>query len=450
MRFCNEFTPNTPIAIAILETENDALRFELTNCRQASERAAELQKRVEALSIEVAERKRAQQIARGQTEVLNRTLQILTTNPELDQFLRQVLVVITEQLDVPSCTVWLYNSTENIYLLHMTCSEGKIATGRQQFGHPSASTPLQAQDKAWVTSYLNYQTVICDDVANEPRFPPAVREYLHSLGVKMLLSVPLIIDGEVIGVLNIRNTKRVFTQEEIELAHALANQATLALQLTRLAEQAKQSAVLEERSRLASEIHDTLAQVFTGVSIQLGVAARIADLQPEKAWEIIEQVNKLAQAGLAETRRFIWDFYPPAAEYADLVRSLRSSVEQITCGSKEHIEFTITGTPYLLPSVIGMNLLRIGQEALTNSLKHAQAETIWIKLVYDPEYVYLYVRDNGQGFMLQPDSDGFGLIGMHRRAERIGCQLSICSQIGQGTEIIVRAFQLEPKSGKKL
>ncbi len=444
--------------IAALERENDALRFELADRRQAQERSlatqqqvAELSKLCESLQTEVADLKNAQQIARGQTEILSRTLHTLTTNSELDRFLRQVLVVITEQLDVPSCTVWLYNSAENIYSLHMTCNEGIILTGQQQLGHPSTTVPLHAQNKAWVTSYLNHVPVICNDVANEPAFPIAVRSYLHGLGVKSLLSVPLIMDKEVIGVLNIRNTKRAnFTSEEIELAHAFTNQATLALQLTRLAEQAKQAALLEERNRLASDIHDTLAQVFTGVSIQLRVAERIADSQPKEARKILEQVNLLAQAGLAQARRFVWDIYPPTAEYADLVKSLSRSVEQITHGTSEHIEFTIEGTSYHLPPILGMNLLRIGQEALTNSLKYAQAQTIWIELTYEPKYVYLCVRDDGQGFVLQADNGGFGLIGMHQRAERISSQLSISSELGQGTEIIVQTPVLKPPPDKKL
>lgn len=440
--------------IAALERENDLLRAKLNHWQLQhgfQERIVELTKLNEALQTEVAERKRAEQIARGQTEVLTRTLNTLITNPELDQFLRQVLLVITEQLDVPACTVWLYDPLEDIHWLHMMCNEGVIITEQHQLGHPRATESVRANDKTWLTKFRAHQALVCDDIANESAFPPAVKDYLLSLGVKVLLNVPLVLEQEVIGTLSIRNTKRTrFTPEEIELAQALAHQATLALQLSRLAEQAKIAAILEERNRLAGEIHDTLAQTFTGISIQLGVAKRIAKQQPEEAQKILERVNQLAQTGLAEARRSIWELYPPAAEYTDLTQLLSRCIEQMTSGTQVHTEFTIEGTPCPLSTIVGMNLLRIGQEALTNTLRHARAQTIWIELAYQPDYVCLCVRDNGQGFVPQAAHGGFGLMGMYQRAERIGSRLSITSQLGQGTEIIVQVPLLQPTPGRKL
>src|SRR5579871_4338460 len=103
----------------------------------------------------------------------------------------------------------------------------------------------------------------------------------------------------------------------------------LAIQLTRLAEQAQDAAVLEERNRMAREIHDTLAQAFTGIVIQLGVAQRIAKHQPEEAWSLIEPIAELARQGLAEARRSVWALQPESREYSDLARTLPRTIDQM-------------------------------------------------------------------------------------------------------------------------
>jgi signal transduction histidine kinase len=188
---------------------------------------------------------------------------------------------------------------------------------------------------------------------------------------------------------------------------------------------------------MAREIHDTLAQSFTGILLQLGVAKRIVNQQPEEAWSLIERVSELAHEGLMEARRSVWALHPQASEYSELANALTRSLEQMTehtpvCGS-----VCIQGTPRALPPDLGMNLLRIGQEALTNALRHAQAQTIWLELTFEADQVRLRVQDDGQGFDPQADSGGFGLIGMRQRADRIGGQLTITSQPGQGTEVMV-------------
>lgn len=386
--------------------------------------------------------KRAEQLARGQTEALTRMLNALTTNPELDQFLGQVLIAITEQLNIPSCNVWLYDAVEEALSLHMTCSQGQILTGQQQLKHPDVTKVDHDQHNlVWLTIFRDRRPTLHPDIANDPCFTSEERDCLLALGVKVLLCVPLILADEVIGALTIRNTERDrFTPEEIELAQALAHQATLAIQLTRLAEQSRQSAVLGERNRITREIHDTLAQAFTGILLQVGVAQRIAKEQPEEAWTLVKRVGELAREGLAEARRSVWALLPEALESRDLANALMRSVEQMTAGADPQTTARIVGTPRSLPPEVGMNLLRIGQEALTNALRHANAQKILVELAFEAHQIRLRVQDDGRGFNLhqQADRDGFGLISMRQRAEHIGGWLTFTSSLGQGAEVIVQ------------
>ncbi len=212
-------------------------------------------------------------------------------------------------------------------------------------------------------------------------------------------------------------------------------------QLAYLAEQSRQAAVLEERNRIAREIHDTLAQAFTGILIQLGVAQRIVKQQPAEAWELVEHVGQLARQGLAEARRSVWALQPLAMEYSNLANTLPPAIEQMTSGTPVCTHISVHGTPRQLPADVGMNLMRIGQEAVNNTLQHARAHQLFVDLTFDADQIRLCLQDDGQGFDLRhrEDGGGFGLIGMRQRAERIGGQLTIASQPGRGTEVAVTA-----------
>lgn len=228
------------------------------------ERLIELVNANEALQVEIAELKQAEQLAWRQTQVLCRTLNALASEPDLDKFLEQVLIAITEQLVVSSCVVWLYDPETETRFLHLICSQGQILTGAQLLEHPNALKPHAIrQHLLWLTEFQASHPVIMDDISKYSCLESEQREYLMKLGVKGLLEVPLILDKEVIGCLAAYSTEREhFTTLEIELAQALKHQVTLAIQLTRLAEKAKQeaqqSAVVEERNRIAQELHNSL------------------------------------------------------------------------------------------------------------------------------------------------------------------------------------------------
>ncbi|QDL07467.1 serine/threonine protein kinase [Brasilonema octagenarum UFV-E1] len=204
--------------------------------------------------------------------------------------------------------------------------------------------------------------------------------------------------------------------------------------------QAEAASILEERNRMAREIHDTLAQAFTGILAQVGAANQVLTDDLEATQAHLDLIKELARTGLTEARRSVVALRPQLLEEGSLQSALHRLVAQLrTAAMDTTLYYEIEGAVYSLPTEVESNLLRIGQEALTNAIRHANADEIRVELVYDRNRFCLRVKDNGQGFGVGsvPSSNGFGLLGMSERAERIGAQLTIRSQPGQGTEIIV-------------
>nr|WP_242042162.1 PAS domain S-box protein [Leptolyngbya sp. FACHB-541] len=206
-----------------------------------------------------------------------------------------------------------------------------------------------------------------------------------------------------------------------------------------LQKQAEAASILEERNRMAREIHDTLAQAFTGILIQVDAATQVLTDDVEATQAHLDTIEELARTGLSEARRSVTALRPQLLEEGDLSSALERLVNQMRVATNTDLIYSIQGVAYSLPAEVENNLLRIGQEALTNAIKYANANEIRIELVYDNAQCRLQVKDDGQGFGVVgvPMSGGFGLLGMSERAERIGAQLAIESQPGQGTEIIV-------------
>ncbi len=208
------------------------------------------------------------------------------------------------------------------------------------------------------------------------------------------------------------------------------------LDVTSRKEQDRQSAVVEERTRMAREIHDTLAQAFTGIILHLEAADQAIDHRPDAVRGRVAEARKLARASLAEARRSVWAFRLRALEEGDLPGALHQLAQQSARQADVRVEFTSSGVPLVMGPDVEDNLLRVAQEALTNALKHARAGTIAVELDYAPAGARLRVRDDGTGFADSP-TRGLGLIGMRERAQRIGGELTIASEPGAGTEVIL-------------
>ena len=195
-------------------------------------------------------------------------------------------------------------------------------------------------------------------------------------------------------------------------------------------------AVLAERGRFAREIHDSLAQGLTSISLQLEcIRDRLADNPPAAAAHV-EKARVFVRDSLREARRTVWNLRPLALGEADLASTLQHYASAISDHGKISCSQEIEGTPRPLPPDHEAALLRIGQEALTNAARHAAATEIRQRLRFGNGWVTLTIMDNGKGFdVASKVGKGFGLTGMHERVAALGGSLSIDSQPGQGTEV---------------
>jgi signal transduction histidine kinase len=199
------------------------------------------------------------------------------------------------------------------------------------------------------------------------------------------------------------------------------------------------AAVTAERGRIAREIHDTLAQGFVGIGVQLETVAKTQPISPERAREHLDRARILVRSSLAEARRTVWALRSGSLEQDDLAGALALVARQLS-GDHE-VEVRVAGRPRRLPAEVENNLLRIGQEALANATRHARADEIKVDLQFGDGVVRLSVRDDGCGFDVehaaQATSGHFGLAGIRERVQHLGGELSLLSRPGQGSELVV-------------
>jgi PAS domain S-box-containing protein len=204
----------------------------------------------------------------------------------------------------------------------------------------------------------------------------------------------------------------------------------------------------EERSRMARDIHDTLAHGLTAIAVQLEAARHVIGIRPDEVAAHVGNALQLAREGLREARRSVQALRPEALETGDLAEALQRLVGCRSAGRPEKFHFRLHGRPRPLPGDTEAHLLRVGQEALTNVLKHARAANVLVELGYDDD-VRLHVEDDGQGFDPEGQAsrgEGVGLTGVKERAERMGARLVIRSSSGGGTAITV-TVPVPPSSG---
>ncbi len=211
-------------------------------------------------------------------------------------------------------------------------------------------------------------------------------------------------------------------------------------QMKVIREKARVSAVLEERHRIARELHDSLEQELTAITLHLDLAtARFAE-RPEEARQALEMARRMSRRSMQEARRSVWDLRCEWLETGDLVSALRKTVQSNQQDSPT-VELIFHGEPRRLETAAEMNLLRIGQEAMANAVRHAQANRIVMELDYRCDPVALTISDDGRGFQIPAGmaalSGHFGLLDMRERAQALGCSLHIESRPGRGTRIYV-------------
>ena len=217
----------------------------------------------------------------------------------------------------------------------------------------------------------------------------------------------------------------------------------VARHLRRVREQAAEArfaAMLEERTRIARELHDTLLQGFTGVGLNL-VAVTNRMRGPPATVAALRDVIALAQRTLENARRAVWDMRPASSAGGDCVATLRAAAEEAVRGSDVRLEFTVEGSVQPTDPEIETAVFRVVQEAIANVVKHAAARTVLVVLACEPTRIRLTVTDDGRGFVVDPDFRAYGghlgLLGMQERANQAHGTLTVRSSPGHGTEIVL-------------
>jgi signal transduction histidine kinase len=207
----------------------------------------------------------------------------------------------------------------------------------------------------------------------------------------------------------------------------------------RMAE-AEFAAMLRERNRMARDIHDTLAQGLNAVSMQLELAKNNGEKNPAGAQQHLATAHRIVRTCIAEARESIWNMRAHVLERTDLSGALAEGLRQMSDGLPLEARIDVTGIPRRLAPQVENNLLRIGQEAISNAIKHAHAARLTLRLGFENELVCLKIEDNGCGFDVAASgrvASRFGLAGMRERAEQLPASLEIRSVPGEGTEVII-------------
>src|SRR6266545_2851619 len=419
--------------------------------RSPAPRHQEVIEQITHLASIAIQRKRAEealraseQLARGQVEALTYSLDVLATAPAPDKFLGQMLSTMGRLLAAQSVILWLLDESDDSLVLRAWAEGTNFAKADPE--HPWVKNPLSwKQDRGLRELFFSGAPVVCEDLEHDPDISLELREYLKSGGTKKFLRIPTLVGGRVRGFIGIRHGERPnYRPEEIELAQALAHQAMLAIQLNEFAEKSRQSAILEERNRMARDIHDTLAQGFTGVIVQLEAADdAIGCSRRTEANEHLQRAAELARHSLSEARRSVHALRPEALQAGNFWDALQGIVKNTTAGTALHTKFELRGRLRDLPPVWQENLLHIGQEALTNALKYARPHNFDTRLSFNTKQLRLELRDDGDGFRIKARHDGFGLAGMRERVEQMGGTLKISSARSKGTKVVVRLPYIE-------
>jgi nitrate/nitrite-specific signal transduction histidine kinase len=272
-------------------------------------------------------------------------------------------------------------------------------------------------------------------------YPPGhSRDLAKREGLELVVSIPLLVHGRSVGAINLGSHRpRAVSEEELSLLAAIGHQIGVAVENARLYEQAQQLAVMKERNRLARDLHDSVTQALYGVTLYAEAAARLLlSKETQLAAEHLGEIRTTAQESLREMRLLIFELRLPMIKQDGLAAALQSRLEAVE--GRVGLETTfISDLDGRLPAETEEGLYRIAQEALNNTLRHAQAQRVDVHLHENAQAVTLEIADDGIGFdALAPEAQGgFGLRGMAERAARLGGQLAIESEPGKGTRISV-------------
>jgi signal transduction histidine kinase len=257
--------------------------------------------------------------------------------------------------------------------------------------------------------------------------------------MRSMLGVPIVSKGTVIGAFYLTDKKqsKEFGDADQALIERFAAHAAVVVENARLFEQSRELSVVEERNRLARDLHDSVTQTLFSLSLTAQAAADLMDRDPERARVEVTRVSELARGALEEMRTLVFELRPAALDAEGLVGTLQKHLDVMRRAYGADISLNVTGNGRLDPD-LELEVYRILQEALNNVIKHADARSIAISIAIDSDAVRASVRDDGQGFdpKAQPvRAKHLGLTSMEERARNVGGAIRIESAPGHGTTI---------------
>jgi signal transduction histidine kinase len=410
--------------IGVINVESDRLNaFDESDLVVLQSLANQAATAIENARLFDVEQRRAEQF-RALSEVGRHITSIL----DVDELLDEIVHLIKKTFGYYLITVGLVEGDEVVF------KAGVKTHWDDPFFRPPPTKVGGEGITAWVAA--TGEPILAPDVSQDPHylFLPDAAE------TRSELAVPLQTQSGVIGVLNVESDQlNGFDESDLAVLQSLARQAAVAIENARLYRQAQQLAVLEERNRLARDLHDSVTQALYAVSLYSEAAIRLLSSgELNLVADYLHELRDMAQGALREMRLLIFELRPPILEQDGLVPALEARLEAVEGRAGLECGFLVEGDGRLPPQ-IEEGLYGIAREALNNILKHAQASTIAVSLRYDQPTVVLEIRDDGVGFDpgLVQDLGGMGLTGMEERAMQLDGRFLLRSSPGSGTVIRV-------------
>jgi signal transduction histidine kinase len=392
--------------------------------------------------VDAVRRERERALLNDKAAVL-RKLEQLAGETELGAFLGgHVLAEATEKVAAAGGAVIVRDAVHDEWRVL-----AYMRSGRLEAAPYPATVPLTVENpfgagvsgaggnRKWAPQYF--------DLAEQAAIAwPDMIEHHRRLEDAGVLVVPLVFGASLVGfmVLSFKRTSDPQLRDSAVLA-GLSNAATIAIEFARRTDAARDVAVLAERNRIAQEIHDGIAQAFTGILLQLGAFEPLAKNAPGPHAALLTRVEDLAREGLAEARRSVTALRPEPARCKGLEFALRELAERSTIPGGVTTTLESSAWPARFTPEHEHELLRIAQEAVSNAVRHARPQTIRISMAGDETHWVLSVTDDGCGLPDDPEisaQEGFGLTSMRERAGAIGAEWSIHSARNSGTSVVVR------------
>jgi nitrate/nitrite-specific signal transduction histidine kinase len=386
---------------------------------------AQLRDSINGLEQRVAQRTFALQHRAVQLETSAHVSREITSILDIDTLLSRVVELIHAAFHYYCVHIFLVDANGQ-------CLELRASSGAFPPQHHRLSIGRGSLNGETV---ITNEAVLVDDVAADPRF--LVDDALPETRAELI--IPLRMGERVIGTLDVQSAElNAFTSEDVLVIQSLGDQIAIAIENARLYDQSRALAVVQERNRLAREFHDSVTQSLYALVVFAGAAQDMIQVHDLAALRNqIDRMEKAAQQSLKEMRLLLYELRPPVEEKIGLAGALQQRLAAVEQRTGMDAQVTVACS-LDLPAEMEQGLFRIAQEALNNTLKHAQARMVSVRVYADAGRIELEVSDDGGGF--RPEEarrrGGFGLAMMRERAEQLGGTLSITSAPGAGTRVL--------------